>query len=661
MSTRSDSLTLRNIAIIAHVDHGKTTLVDAILRQTGVFRPGQEVQERVLDSNPLERERGITILAKNTAVYYQPPGQDARVKINIVDTPGHADFGGEVERVLSMVDGCLLVVDAAEGPLPQTRYVLRKALGQGLHPIVVINKIDRADARPLEVYDEVLDLFIALGADDEQIDFPVLYASSRAGVASYDLDEAMRALRAGGGSILPLLDAITKHVPPAGARPSPAASPGESEAGSPTSGSASPGSGAAGSGAVDPAAEEPLRMMVSILDHDDYLGRIVIGRIHGGTIKAGQAVSYGRPGRALKQGRIAALFAFERLERVKVESAAAGEIVAVAGIADLEVGDTVTDPAWPVLLSPIAVDEPTLTVVFRVNDSPMAGRSGEYVTSRHLRERLLREARSNVALRVEETAEPDAFLVAGRGELHLGILIETMRRDGYEFAVSRPQVVMRQGPQGLEEPMEHVVVEVPSGLVGTTIEQLGARKAELVQMTQGDDDMTRLEFIVPARGLIGFHSQFLTETRGLGVLHHTFHGYAPYVGDLPGRTNGSLVAWEAGVVTAYALESVQERGRLFVEPGDEVYEGMIVGAHSRPQDLDVNVCKKKHVTNMRSSTAEIAVKLDPPVRFTVEQALAYIADDELVEVTPDRIRLRKAILDKHKRKSLAKRLAGASA
>ncbi len=589
----------------------------------------------MLDSNPLERERGITILAKNTAVYYAPPGENAPIKINIVDTPGHADFGGEVERILSMVDGCLLVVDAAEGPLPQTRYVLRKALGQGLHPIVVINKVDRADARPLEVYDEVLDLFIALGADENQIDFPVLYASSREGVASYDLEDARRALSSGGGSILPLLDGIIKHVPPAAPADATFANSTRLESG-----------------------DSPvLQLMATMLDHDDYVGRIAIGRIKSGTLKAGQSVCYGKPEKGTKTGRIAALYTFERLERVKVESAGAGEIVAVAGIADLEVGDTVTDPTRPLLLPPIAVDEPTLTVVFRVNDSPMAGRSGEFLTSRHLRERLLREARSNVALRVHDTDEPDAFLVAGRGELHLGILIETMRRDGYEFGVSRPQVVMRRDEAGVQEPMEHVVIEVPSHHVGTTIEQLGARKAELMNMAQSGDDMTRLEFVVPARGLIGFHSHFLTETRGLGVLHHTFHGYGPYVGELPGRTNGSLVAWEPGTVTAYAIESIQERGRLFVEPGDEVYEGMIVGANSRPQDLDVNVCKKKHVTNMRSSTAEISVKLDPPVRFSVEQALAYIADDELVEVTPDRIRLRKAVLDKHKRKSHAKRLA----
>ena len=630
MNTRGYSL--RNIAIVAHVDHGKTTLVDAILRQTGVFRPGQRVEERVLDSNPLERERGITILAKNTAVFYSPSGQESTVKINIVDTPGHADFGGEVERILSMVDGCLLVVDAAEGPLPQTRYVLRKALGQGLAPIVVINKIDRSDARPLEVVDEVLDLFIALGADENQIDFPVYYTSSREGVASADLDEARSQLASGNGSILPLLEGIVKHVPP------------------PEQNLERTADG-----------ESPLQLMVTMLDHDDYVGRIAVGRIHAGAIRAGQVVAYGKPGQGTKSGKAQVLYVFERLQRVKAESAGAGEIVAIAGIPDLEVGDTVTDPQRPALLPPISVDEPTLTVVFRVNDSPLAGRSGEFVTSRHLRERLLREARSNVALRVSETDEPDAFLVAGRGELHLGILIETMRRDGYEFAVSRPQVVMKRGEDGsLLEPFEYVVVEVPAEHVGTTIEQLGARKAEMVDMTQGNDGVTRLEFIVPARGLIGFHSQFLTETKGLGVLHHTFHGYGPYAGDLPGRTNGSLVAWEAGIVTAYALESVQERGRLFVEPGDEVYEGMVVGANSRPQDLDVNVCKKKHVTNMRSSTAEIAVKLDPPIRFTVEQALAYIADDELVEVTPDAIRLRKAVLDKHKRKSRSKSLEGAA-
>ena len=614
---------LRNVAIIAHVDHGKTTLVDAILRQTGALRARSEAAERVLDSNPLEKERGITILAKNTAVYFTPAGADRPVKINVVDTPGHADFGGEVERILSMVDGCLLVVDAAEGPLPQTRYVLQKALAQRLAPVVVINKIDRRDARPMHVVDEVLELFIALGADDAQIDFPILYAAARAGVADTDLERALAQLRQGDGSIFPVLEAIVQHVP------APAASPGD-------------------------AGETP-QLMAAILDHDDYLGRIAIGRLRQGKLRKGDRVAYGRPGKQTRFATITGLFTFERLQRVPVEEAQAGDIVAVAGLEHLDIGDTVTDAEQPRFLPPLTVDEPTLTVIFRVNDSPLAGREGEFLTSRHLRDRLMREARHNVALRVSETDSPDAFLVAGRGELHLGILIETMRREGSEFAVSQPRPVLKEGPEGLLEPFERLTVDVPQEFVGAVMEMLGARRAELVDMAQQGTESVRLEFIVPARGLIGFRSQLLTETKGYASAHHTFHGFGPYAGPIVRRTNGSLVAWEGGTVTAYALESAQERGQLFVSPGDVLYEGMIVGAHSRPQDLDINVCRKRHVTNMRSSTAEIAVKLSPPRRFTVEEALAYIADDELVEVTPAHVRLRKAILDRNQRHALQKR------
>ncbi len=621
---KQSPLSLRNVAIIAHVDHGKTTLVDALLKQSGVFRTGEQVDERVLDSNPLERERGITILAKNTAIYYTQDQSEHPVKINVVDTPGHADFGGEVERILSMVDGCLLVVDAAEGPLPQTRYVLQKALSQRLKPVVVVNKIDRRDARPYEVVDEILELFISLGADDSQIDFPLLYAAARSGVAEEDLDQALHHLKMGTGTILPLLDAIVKHIPP------------------PLAGEAD-------------GASEPLQLMVTMLDHDDYVGRVAIGRIHRGSISRGQRVVYGRPGDSSKHGSIAGLFTFERLQRVPADVANAGEIVAVTGMESLGVGDTVTDPETPRFLPPLTVDEPTLTVIFRVNDSPLAGQEGDYLTSRHLRDRLMREARNNVALRVSETDSPDAFDVAGRGELHLGILIETMRRDGYEFAVSQPQVVLKEMESGPpHEPLEELTVEVPQSHLGTVMEMVGARKGDLTNMTQIDDETVKVEFVVPARGLIGFHSQLLTETKGYAVAYNTFHGYGPFRGSLPGRTNGSLVSWESGTVTSHAIEGIQERGQLFVGPGDTVYEGMIVGANSRPQDLDVNVCKKKHVTNMRSSTAEIAVKLDAPRTFTVEQALAYIAEDELVEVTPNHIRLRKAILDRNKRHSARK-------
>jgi len=610
---------LRNIAIIAHVDHGKTTLVDCVLRQTGVFRSNQEVRERVLDSNDLERERGITILAKNTAVFYKD------TKINIVDTPGHADFGGEVERVLSMVDGALLVVDAFDGPMPQTRFVLEKALGQGVKPLLVVNKIDRPGARPLEVVDEVLELFINLGAGDEQIDFPIIYASARAGVAHPDLGEARRLLAAGTPNVLPLLDAVVDWVP-------------------------APGGDAAA----------PLQLLVTTLDWSDYVGRIAIGRLANGTLTPGQGVAVAYGDAQPRQAKVAEVFTFQSLKRVPIERATAGDIVAVTGLGEVKIGETIMDPLAPQPLPPITVDEPTLTMTFRVNDSPFAGEEGTYVTSRQLRERLFKEARTNVALRVRETDSPDAFEVAGRGELHLSILIETMRREGYELAVSKPRVILKEGAQGVEEPLERVVIDVPQEYVGPAIESLGARKGEMTGMMPRGEDRVRLEFTVPMRGLIGYASEFATLTKGNGILTQNFAGYGPYRGPIPTRSGGSLVAWEEGEATAYAISSIQERGTLFVTPGTRVYEGMIVGENSRPDDIDVNIAKKKHVTNMRSSTSDIAVKLDEPRILTLEQALAYIRDDELVEITPKSIRLRKAVLAKGERKD-ARRQAQASA
>ncbi len=602
------AMDLRNVAIIAHVDHGKTTLVDALLKQTGVFRPGELVQDCVLDSNPLERERGITILAKNTAIFH------GNTKINIVDTPGHADFGGEVQRIMSMVDGALLVVDAAEGPLPQTRYVLQKALERHLRVVVVINKIDRPDARVAEVIDAVLDLFIALGADEEQLEFPVLYASARAGVAHDDLATALAGLNGTPGNVTALLDAIVREVPP-------------------------PGGDAAA----------PLQIMVTTLDYDDYVGRIAIGRVHNGVVRAGSVVAVGRPDGPLRQVKLVNLYVFERLRRVTAAEAGVGEVVAISGIDDIAIGDTITIPEDPRLMPPLTVDEPTMTVVFRINDCPLAGQDGSLVTSRQLRERLWREARSNVALRVQETAGPNAFQVAGRGELHLGILMETMRREGYEFSVSKPQVILKEIDGVQCEPLEYVTVEVPEEHVGAVMERLGERRGELVDVRHLPDGAVKLEFVVPTRGLVGFAPELMTETKGYGVMHFTFHGYGPHRGPVPGRQNGSMVAWEAGKATGYALENLQGRGVLFVLPGDDVYEGMVVGAHARPTDLDVNCCKKKHVTNMRASVSDIAVKLDPPRLFTLEQALAYIADDEWLEVTPHHLRMRKAVLSRQER------------
>jgi len=606
---------IRNIAIIAHVDHGKTTLVDHMLRQAGVFRENQEVRERVMDSNPLERERGITILSKNTSLRW------GDTKINIVDTPGHADFGGEVERILRMVDGVLLLVDAAEGPMPQTRFVTRKALDLGLQPVVVVNKVDRSDARPEEVHDEVLELFMELEADDHQLDAPFLYASGREGWAREDLEER-------GGDLRPLFDTIV------GAVPAPD---------------------------VDP--DGPFQMLVSTLDYSPYVGRIAIGRIERGRVRVGQKVAllpYGEPGMVpeekAEEAKVVKLFGFEGLQRVDIGEAGAGEIVALAGLEGVEIGKTLVEPEHRERLRGIAVEEPTLSVDFTVNDSPFSGQAGEYVTTRQLRERLYRELEKNVALRVEETGEPDTFTVSGRGELHLTILMETMRREGYEFQVSRPTVIVKEDEEGRpREPYEEAVVEVPPEHVGTVIEKLGGRKGEMTEMRPTDRGPTRLRFRIPARGLFGYRSEFMTDTRGEGILHHTFLEYGPWVGPISGRSRGVIVADRKGEAVAYALWNLQDRGTMFVAPGDPVYEGMIVGEHAKTDDLDVNVCKEKKLTNIRAAGADDAIKLEPPRELTLERALEFIEDDELIEVTPDAIRLRKRILDSNRRRKAAKR------
>ncbi|PWI57722.1 translational GTPase TypA [Sulfoacidibacillus thermotolerans] len=597
---------LRNIAIIAHVDHGKTTLVDQLLRQSGVFRSNEAVTERALDSNDLERERGITILAKNTAIQYQD------YLINIVDTPGHADFGGEVERIMQMVDGVLLVVDAFEGCMPQTRFVLRKALDQNLVPIVVINKIDRPMARPLEVVDEVLELFMDLGASDEQINFPVVYASAVNGTATLDLDQPSPDFR-------PLFEAIIETIP------------------APTDDSTG-----------------PLQWQASILDYSEFLGRIGIGRIVRGTIKLGQQVIVLKQSGETSLQRVTKLYGFRGLRRVELEQASAGEIVAVAGLGDLTVGETVADVNFPEALPSIPIEEPSLQMTFVVNDSPFAGREGTHVTSRKLRSRLYAELEKDVSLRVQDTDSPDAFLVSGRGELHLSILIETMRREGYEMQVSKPRVIFKRDEKnGLLEPIEHVVIDVPEEHVGTVMERLGGRRGELVQMVPGTSS-TRLEFHVPARGLIGFRSELLTATRGYGTMHHTFLHYEPYKGEISDRQSGVLVASEAGVATAYAIQSIEERGVLFITPGAEVYEGMIIGEHSRDNDLVVNVCREKHMSNVRSATKEDTSRLKAPRILSLEAALEYLADDEYCEVTPKTIRLRKKVLKKGEREKAQK-------
>lgn len=605
---------IRNIAIIAHVDHGKTTLVDRLLQQSGLFREGETLQERMLDSNDLERERGITILAKNTAVTY------GDYRINIVDTPGHADFGGEVERILRMVDGALLVVDAFEGCMPQTKFVLRKALEHRLVPIVVVNKIDRPNARPAEVVDEVLELFIELGADDSQLDFPIVYASGLEGFASLEPDVR-------GNDMKPLFDAIVRHIP------------------------APPG---------DP--EEPAQLLVSLLDYNDYLGRIAIGRIHRGSLKPGQAVTVLARDGGSRQARIEKLFGFKGLSRIEIGEAGAGDIVAIAGIRDINIGETIADPARPEPLPAPKIEEPTLKMTFLVNNSPFAGREGKYVTSRRLRERLMKELETDVALRVEETDSPDAFIVSGRGELHLGILIEHMRREGYELQVSKPEVIVREENGVRLEPYERLVIDVPDESVGAVMESLGPRKAELVAMTQGEGGHTRLEYIVPSRGLIGWRTTFLTLTRGYGIMNHAFERYGPLTpGEGFGRRQGVLIASESGTATFYGMLSVEDRGVLFIEPGTEVYEGMIVGEHNRETDIVVNVCKTKQLTNIRSSTKEETVKLKTPRLLSLEAALEYLNDDEYCEVTPKSIRLRKKILNKSERERAEKHRKSAQA
>jgi GTP-binding protein len=605
---------IRNLAIIAHVDHGKTTLVDQMLRQAGAFRANQQVEERVMDSNPLERERGITILAKNTAVRWHG------VKINIVDTPGHADFGGEVERILRMVDGVLILVDAAEGPMPQTRFVTRKALALGLRPIVAINKIDRADAEPLRVHDEVLGLFIDLEATHEQLDAPFLYTSSRAGTATPELEQP-------GTTLEPLFQAILDHVPrPRG----------------------------------DP--EGPFQMLVSTLDHSTFIGRIAIGRIERGRVKVGDQIALlplGEPGlvtdEAFEQARVTRLYTFDGLTRAEVSEAEAGDIVALSGFEGIEIGKTFVAPEHPERLAGIAVEEPTISADFIVNNSPFAGREGKFVTSRQLRDRLFRELERNVALRVEPTDSPDTHTVSGRGELHLGILMETMRREGYEFQVSRPRVITRIGTSGERlEPYEELMIDVPEEYMGVVMEKLGPRRAELLEMKNPGQGVVRLTFRIPARGLFGYRSEFLTDTRGTGTMHHRFLDYGPWAGPLAGRKRGVMVADREGTVVAYALGNLQERAQMFVSPGDVVYEGMIAGESARPGDMDVNVTKEKKLTNMRASGSDENILLEPPREITLEYALEYIEEDELIEVTPQSIRLRKRLLQANDRKKAAR-------
>ena len=597
---------IRNIAIIAHVDHGKTTLVDAMLKQSHVFRSNEKVAERVMDSGDIERERGITILSKNTSVMHDG------VKINIVDTPGHADFGGEVERVLNMVDGVLLLVDAFEGPMPQTKYVLRKALEQNLKPIVVINKIDKPDARVAEVEDEVLELFMELDANDEQLDFPVIYANGRDGIAKTDMADE-------GTDLQPLFKAIIDHCPcPKGDL------------------------------------EGPLQFMVTTLDYDDYVGKIAIGRIVRGSMKPNQNVLL-VDGESQRKAKISRVYTYEGLNRVEREDGASmGDIACIVGIPDIKIGETVADPTNPEALPKIDIDEPTLSMIFYVNDSPFAGQEGDFVTSRHLRDRLFREVQTNVSLRVEETGSADAFKVSGRGELHIAVLIEEMRRQGYEMQIGKPSVITKEINGQKCEPLEALTIDVPQEFMGAVMERLGTRKAEMVNMVD-IAGYTRLEFIIPARGLIGFRSEFLTATKGNGIMYHVFHGYAPWKGDIPGRTRGSLVAFEAGETTAYGIYNLQDRGTMFISPAQEIYLGQVIGESNRDVDIDVNPCKKKHLSNTRSSASDEALRLVPPRIMSLEQALEWVNDDELVEVTPKSIRLRKAILDKHDRKKAAKK------
>jgi GTP-binding protein len=599
------SLDIRNIAIIAHVDHGKTTLVDAMLRQSGTFRANEAVVERVMDSNDLERERGITILAKNTALFYRG------VKINIVDTPGHSDFGGEVERALKMVDGVMLLVDASEGPLPQTRYVLGKALEAQLPPIVVINKIDRADARPQEVLNEIYDLFIDLDAQEEQLDFPVLYTNAKAGTASKDN-------KGGGEDLGPLFEAIVGTIPP-------------------------PQGDLKG----------PLQILVANLDYSDYLGRLAIARVFNGTLRTGEEVAIAKLNGTLQKTKITKLFSFSGLKRTDITETELGDIVAVAGVEGITIGETITSAENPAPLPPIVIDEPTIAMQFTVNTSPFAGREGSYVTSRNLRERLDKELLTNVSLRVEETDSTDSFKVMGRGELQLSIVIEMMRREGYEVMVGKPEIVTKRMDGKLMEPVERLTIDIPEDFVGVVMEQLGSRKGEVANMHNHGFGRVRIDFLVPSRGLIGLRSQLLTDTRGTMVMNSLFNGYIEWQGEIPHRLTGALVADRPGVTTSYALWNLQERGELFVGPGVEVYEGMIIGENAKDNDLDVNVVREKKLTNMRASTADEAIRLVPFRQLNLEQAIEFIADDEFVEVTPKSLRLRKKILQANKRKKSA--------
>jgi GTP-binding protein len=592
---------IRNIAIIAHVDHGKTTLVDAMLKQSGIFRENEVITERVMDSNDLEKERGITILAKNLSVHH------GGYKINIVDTPGHADFGGEVERVLKMVDSVLLLVDALDGPMPQTRFVLKKSLDLGLRPIVVINKIDRPGARPDEVVDMVFDLFCELQANDDQLDFPIVYTSAKMGYAKVDLGSDS-------DNMEPLFEIVKNNVHPPEGNP-----------------------------------DAPFQLLVTNIDYNDYIGRIATGKIFNGKVTAGETVALIKRDGTVSRGRISKLLGYEGLKQVEIPEALTGDIVTIAGFDEVGIGETMAATDNPVALPYVSIDEPTISMNFIVNTSPFAGREGKLVTSRNIRERLEKELRTNVSLRVEDTGNPDTFKVSGRGELHLSILIENMRREGFEMAVSKPEVILRDIDGQKQEPMEYLVIDVPSEFQGAVIEKMGPRKAEMVAMHQLGD-VIRLEFVIPARGLIGLRGEILTDTKGTAVSTHTFHGYAPYKGDIPGRKNGVLMAMEFGETTAYSLDALQPRGILFVGPGVEVYGGMIIGQHAKDNDLDVNPCKGKKLTNIRASGSDDAIKLTPPRILTLEQALEFIDDDELVEVTPVSIRLRKKELDPNKRK-----------
>ena len=599
---------LRNIAIIAHVDHGKTTLVDHMLKQTGTFRENQNVGTRILDSNDLEREKGITILAKNASVRYKD------VKINIVDTPGHSDFGGEVERTLMMVDGVLLLVDAAEGPLPQTKFVLRKALELNLRPIVVINKIDRKDARPSEVLNEVYDLFISLGANDEQIGFPVIYTIAKQGIAQYSLDQES-------GNLSPLFETILKTIPEPPAD-----------------------------------AESPFQMLVMNIEYNDYIGRLGIGRIFRGTIRDGAPMRVVHKDGKVEDAKITKIYTFEGVKRAEATEASAGEIIALAGMEDVDIGETICDPADVTPLPFVNIEEPTLSMNFVVNNSPFAGKEGKFVTTRNLAERLARELRSNVSLRLEPGDTPDIFKVSGRGELHLSILIETMRREGFEFQVGKPQVIFKTINHELHEPVEQVIIDVPDEFVGTVIDNLSRRKGEMKNLMPSHGN-TRLEFIVPARGLIGFRTEFLTQTKGTGILHHNYHGYEPFKGEIEGRSKGAVVAMETGTAVAYAMWKLGERMTFFIEPGTQVYAGMIVGENAREDTIVANVCKTKHLTNMRASGADEAIRLEPPVLVTVEKAIEWINDEEYVEFTPKSIRLRERILDHDERYKSRKKTA----